>query len=96
MDKTIGLKQYVLLCDPPPKKWEIIALKIMMDSLASLTCDNKTLIIIEGFSEETRNDEFRVYKETYFFLNKAGTDNSSSDKLVGKIHLKKKRHNSKR
>ncbi|PWA21585.1 hypothetical protein CCH79_00003079 [Gambusia affinis] len=41
-------------------------------------------------TKETRHDELRVYEEPNFFLNKTSTNNSSSNKLVGKIHLKNK------
>lgn len=58
--------------------------------LDSLTCDNEALVIIECLCEETRHDELRVYEEPNFFLNKTSTNNSSSYKLVGKIHLKDK------
>ena len=36
--------------------------------LLSLTCDDQTFIMIQGFSEEARNNKLRVDQKTDFLL----------------------------
>lgn len=41
----------------------------------------------QGFGEEARNNKLRVDQKADFLLNQTGTDDTSSHKLIGKIHL---------
>ena len=60
----------------------------MMVYFWSLTCDDQTFIMVQGFSEEARNNELGIDQKTDFLLNQTRTGDASSNKLIGKIHLK--------
>lgn len=56
-DSVVGISQCKLLLN---KEWE---------SFCSLTCDDQTVIMIQGFSEEARHNKFGVDQKTDFLLN---------------------------
>lgn len=39
------------------------------ESFCALTCDDKTVIMIQGFSEEAGNNKLRIDQEADFLLN---------------------------
>lgn len=49
-------------------QWNLLLNK-MWESFCALTCDDKTVIMIQGLSEEARNNKLRIDQEADFLLN---------------------------
>lgn len=53
------------------------------------TCDDEAFIVFQRFSEETRDDEFRVDEEPDLFLDQSMSCDSTAYEPVCKVHLVK-------
>lgn len=54
---------------------------------ATLTCDDETLVVVQGFGEEARHDELGVDHEPDLLLDQPIARDPASHHPVGKVHL---------